>query len=198
MKKIYVLALAIVLCSASAAFAAKGFPKTLADITLGENMEKYTKYCNMELASPIPDAPFLTEVHIPTDVISGIRGGSLTYANNDEKLVRIKLKFHDRRQKFFDQLLTEYTKAFGKPDTYRGDSFRNVIAWEWVFTKADEKISLILMWSRERELRPGVSIKMTYDSLVDEEITLFKKKYGMGQGSVKKSAVKNLGEFVPR
>lgn len=201
MKKICALTLAAVLLFATAAIAGKGFPKTLAGITLGTAVSQYTQCCNMELSSPMPDAPFLTEVHLTPDFIPGIRGGSLTYANCDREgdIVRIKFKFHDRSQRLFNRLVTKYTDAFGKADSYQGDAFRNVIAWQWTFTKDDEEITLLLMWSREKEMRPGVSIKMTLSSLFDSEYACFKEKfdrYEEDKGGASK--IKSLNDFVPR
>lgn len=201
MKKIYALTLALLLLSATVAFGAKGFPQTVAGITLGESIDEYVELCDMAMASPIPDAPFLSEVHIDSDAIPGIRGGSLTYANSTpgKKVVRVKLKFHDRRQDLFEELLEKYTKAYGKPDRYKGDSFRNVIAWQWDFFKSNDRIGLLLMWSRERQLRPGVSIKMTLDSLVDEEYRAFKMRHDRSiKAKSAPSKIKDLDEFVPR
>jgi len=201
MKKITVLLLMAVLLSTSAAFAAEGFPLTLAGITLGQDVSKYSSCCNMEFASPMPDAPFLSEAHLKADLVSGIRGGSLTYANCNEvgKLARIKFKFHDRSQKLFDKLVKKYTAAFGEADSYQGDTFKNVIAWQWDFAKGDETVTLLLMWSREKDLRPGVSIKMTLSSLVDSEYVCFKKKFDrLEKSKGGSSKIKALSDFIPQ
>lgn len=186
---------------ASAAIAGKGFPTTLAGITLGSDVANYTECCNMQLATPMTDAPFLTEVHLNSDFVPGIRGGSLTYANCDRvgDLVRIKFKFHNRSQKFFKELVDAYTDKFGKADHYKGDAFRNVIAWEWNFTQGHEKVDLLLMWSRDNEMRPGVSIKMTLSSLFDSEYHCFKMKYDrMSKKKGGPTKIKSINEFVPR
>lgn len=201
MKKICLLTLMFLLLCTTSAMAAKGFPKTLAGITLGTDVAQYTPLCNMHLSAAMPDAPFLTESHLRADSIPGIRGGSLTYANCDRAgdLVRIKLKFHDRSQKLFNKLVDEYTDAYGKANSYKGDAFRNVIAWEWKFTQGDERITLLLMWSRDKEMRPGVSIKMTLSSLFESEYHCFKQK--VDKIEKKKggpSKIKNLNDFVPR
>lgn len=201
MKKIIILTLVTLLFSASAALAGKGFPLTLAGVTLGEDVKKFTAYCDMQHASPMPDAPFLNEAHLKADSVAGIRGGSLTYANCSEigKVVRIKLKFHDRSQKLFHELLDKYTDAYGKADSYQGDAFRNVIAWQWNFNEGDEKVTLMLMWSREKELRPGVSIKMTLASMLDKEYECFKEKFEKLEASKGgPTKVKELGDFVPK
>lgn len=201
MKKILLLALLTLLLSATTAPAGTSLPKTLAGITLGTDVSQYTKCCDMNLASPIPDAPFLTEVHLTPDFVPGVRGGSLTYANCDRTgdVVRIKFKFHDRSQRLFNRLVDKYTDAYGKADSYQGDAFRNVIAWQWEFTEGDERVTLLLMWSRDKEMRPGVSIKMTLSSLFESEYHCFKQKFDrIERKKGGPSRIKNLNEFVPR
>lgn len=201
MKRTIAFALTMLLLSASAAMAADGFPLTLAGITLGKDIKTFTACCDMQLASPMPDAPFLNEVHLKADYVPGVRGGSLTYANCNDigKVGRIKLKFHDRSKDLFEKLLDKYTTAFGKPDSYQGDAFRNIIAWQWDFAKGDEKVALLLMWSRLKEMRPGVSIKMTLSSLVDSEYACFKEKFDKLEASKGgPSKIKSLDEYVPR
>jgi len=201
MKKLAVLCLLALCLAAVPAHAGKGFPRSLAGMTLGENVHQYATRCDLKLASPIPDAPFLTEMHLKSDCLDGVRGGSLTYANckDKDRLVRIKLKFHNRGMALFEQLLDKYKKDFGEPDSYQGDTFRNVIAWQWNFTRGAEKVSLLLMWSRDKEMRPGVSIKMTLDSLLDSEYDCYKDQFDQQEKQRGgPTAIKDVNEFVPR
>jgi len=194
------MALGLLLASTSA-FAGRGFPLTLGGFTLGENIQAYTSCCDLNLSSPMPDAPFLTEMHIKPDFLDGVRGGSLSYANCKEKgrLVRIKLKFHNRGQALFKDLLARYKTVFGEPDSYQGDTFRNVIAWQWVFEKDDQKVTLLLMWSRDNEIRPGVSIKMTLESLLDSECDCFRERMDrLEQKRGGPTKVKDLNDFIPK
>lgn len=198
MKKHIVFILFSLLLLAPTAYAADGLPMTLAGITLGEDVSKYEECCDLALASAIPDAPFLSERHIKPDFVPGVRGGSLTYGNCNEvgKLVRIKLKFHDRSQTLFKELLAKYKKAYGKPDNYEGDAFKNVIAWVWDFSEGDQEVTLMLMWSRDKEMRPGVSIKMTLKSALDAEYDCFRKQLDRANGPPSK--IKSLNDFVPK
>jgi hypothetical protein len=201
MKKIVTAALLALFLAAPAAFAADGFPMTLAGFTLGQDVKQYVTECDPGIAAPMPDAPFLTEMHLKADCVGGVRGGSLTYANckDKDKLVRIKIKFHDRGKGLFEKLLVKYQEAFGKPDSYQGDTFRNVIAWQWDFRRGDEKVSVLLMWSRENEVRPGVSIKMTLQSLLDSEYACYRKKFDKRESKRGgPSRIGNLDEFLPR
>lgn len=190
---------ALVFLVAAPALAAEGFPTTLAGFTLGEPIERYKESCRMNEAIPVSDAPFLTEALLNPGTLPGVRGGSLGFGNclNDGRLVRIKLKFFERGQGFFNQLNDRYEAAFGKPDKYLGDAFKNVIAWEWLFhnDKGDE-ISLVLMWSRDREMRPGVSIKMTDNTLMDTEFECYKAKGG-DEPKMGMTKVRSLDAYVP-
>lgn len=200
MKKIVLLLIFLLALTVTSAFAGKGFPTKLAVFTLGEDIKNYKQYCDMTQTNSMSDSPFLDEVLIKRDSLPGVRGGSLNYGNcaNKNKLVRIKIKFNDRSQKFFNVLLDEYTDKFGKPDNYQGDAFKNVIAWEWLFkNNRNEEVSVLLMWSRDKEIRPGVSIKMTNLTLLEKEFVCFKNKdyeFEKGEGT----KIKSLEAYIPR
>ena len=200
MKKIIVFTLTALLLMATAALAAEGFPLTLAGQTLGQYANKFA--CgDTTSATPMPDAPFLSETRIKPDCIPGVRGGSLTFANCKDigKIVGIKLKFNDRSQTLFNKLLDKYKDTYGKPDSYQGDAFRNVIAWQWDFTKNGERVELMLMWSRDKEMRPGVSIKMTLRSMIDSEYSCYSDKAEKLKASKGASSkIKSVNDFVPK
>jgi len=201
MKKIIpVFILTLFLC-ASAAVAGDGFPTELAGFKLGTEVVEYSDVCNLDQAIPVSDAPFLSESLIESNALPGVRGGSLGYGNclNKDKLVRIKLKFHNRGQGFFNKLHGLYEDKFGEPDRYIGDAFKNVIAWEWIFKNdKGEEVSLVLMWSRDKEIRPGVSIKMTHVTLKDKEFECYKAMDENKQKNGQKSTVRNIDQYVPR
>ena len=201
MKKIVITTLLVLLLAAPAAVAADGFPLTLAGFTLGQDVKAYASNCDSDPSVPMSDAPFLSEMRLRPDCVAGVRGGSLTYGNckDKNKLVRIKLKFHNRGKGLFEDLLARYKKAFGNPDSYQGDTFRNVIAWQWDFKRGDEEVSVLLMWSRDKEMRPGVSIKMTLDSLLESEYACYKEKFEQQErGRGGPSRIVNPDEFLPR
>jgi len=199
MKRLIALA-ALSLTLVSAPALAGELPLTLAGFTLGQDMARYESHCQGP-ALVIPDIPFLTEMNLAPDAVPGIRGGSLTHGNclGERNLLRIKLKFHDTSQKFFNSLVKEYTARFGKPDSYQGDAFRNVIAWQWDFSRAGEAMSVLVMWSRDKEMRPGVSIKMTLESGVEAEYRCFmadSDRRERERGGP--TAIRSLDEFIPR
>jgi hypothetical protein len=186
---------------ATPALAARGFPTTLAGFTLGDPVEQYEDYCHGGEAIPVSDAPFLSESLIKPENLPGVRGGSLAFGNclSEGTLVRIKLKFVDHGQGLFNRLYERYENRFGKPDKYLGDAFKNVIAWEWQFTDGkDGRVSLVLMWSRDKSIRPGVSIKMTQETLMDKEFECYKAKREGISKKMGKTKIGTLDAYVPR
>ncbi|EGB15075.1 hypothetical protein DND132_1869 [Pseudodesulfovibrio mercurii] len=200
MRRILLLIVTLTALCATPALAGEGFPTTLAGFTLGESVERYEDYCHMERAIPVSDAPFLSEVLLKPGALPGVRGGSLAFGNckSEGRLVRIKLKFYERGQDFFSRLNDRYEAVFGKPDKYLGDAFKNVIAWEWLFTNGKgQRVSLVLMWSRDKEMRPGVSIKMTQETDMDEEYACFKTEHEEPMEKMGMSKVRSLDAYVP-
>jgi hypothetical protein len=193
--------LALTVLFATPALAGKGFPTTLAGFTLGDSVEDYEDYCREGETIPVSDAPFLSESQLKSENLPGVRGGSLAFGNcgGGDRLVRIKLKFNDRGQGLFNRLYERYEADFGKPDKYLGDTFKNVIAWEWRFTDGKGGVvSLVLMWSRDKEIRPGVSIKMTHETLMEEEFQCYKTKHKGGMGRMGMTRIGSLDAYVPR
>lgn len=199
MKKTFLPILLCLVLTASTALAG-GVPRKLAVFELGESVQKYLGHCRLDTISPMPDAPFLTEAHIKGGTLPGVRGGSLVFGNcvHPEKILRIKIKFEDRSQKLFKRLLKLYKERFGDAQNWLGDPFHNVIAWEWVFTEKDDTVNVVLMWSRDPELRPGVSIKMTWQSRLEQEFDCFQKKHRESGGGKGRNVRLSLGDFVPR
>ncbi|WP_394699593.1 hypothetical protein [uncultured Pseudodesulfovibrio sp.] len=207
MKKMYVIIMAAIVCSVmvsgAPAVAGDGFPTSLAGFSLGDDVNGYSEYCHLEKAVPGSDAPFLSEAVIKPDVLPGVRGGSLIYGNcaHKDELVGIKLKFNDRGKGLFEKLYKQYTRKFGEPDKYEGDAFKNVIAWQWVFKNDDaQEVSLVLMWSRSQQMRPGVSIKMMHDTRVKQELNCYltEDKDDARESGGGKSRIESLDQYIPR
>jgi len=156
----------------------------------------------MAHAGAMSDAIFLNEALIRTGAIHGVRGGSIIYGNcaNPGKIVRVKIKFADMSKRLFKDLLALYTKRFGDPSAYKGDSFRNVIAWEWDISGDEGRhVKVVLMYSTDPSIRPGVSIKMTDQSLLDLEFTCYKKTFRRQYRAMEHAGkVDDLDFFVPR
>lgn len=146
-------------------------PLNLAGITLGNDISRYDDLLRKETAVPLRDAAYVTEVNINPVHFAGVRGGSLSYGNCARKgeVLRIKLKFEDRSMDLFNDLLDLYKDTYGDPDTWKGDAFHNIIAWEWSFGQGVDRVTVLLMYSKIEDLRPGVSIKMTARGRWNEE-----------------------------
>ena len=202
MRKIIVcIAGLLSLCLLSGAAGAE-VPKTVAGFSLGSNIEEYDQLCIDDTAVPMRDALFLTEVNIEPDLVPGVRGGSLSYGNckHPGEIIVIKLKFHDRSEKFFEVLLDMYKDAFGKPDEWKGDAFHTIMSWQWNFEDDGERVELLLSHSKDLEFRPGVSIKMTLRSSWLEEYECYEEgnKGPKNKNKVKSYKDLDLSTLVPR
>ncbi len=201
MKRI-ILSLSVILLFSSSAFAGEDAPLSLAGIHLGDDFHKYEHLLRMEHAGAMADAVFLNEALIRTGAIHGVRGGSVIWGNcaNSGKVLRVKIKFADTSEELFKKLLVRFEEHFGEPTRYQGDSFRNVIAWEWEIADDDGRhVRIQLMYSVDPSVRPGVSIKMTDQTLLDLEFACYKKKYREKYRREEKAGkIDDLDMFVPK
>ncbi|MGE4505999.1 MAG: hypothetical protein AB7D51_11675 [Desulfovibrionaceae bacterium] len=184
--------------AARAAQPAGHVPLTLLGVTLGQDISNYAELVDLDDAGPVRDAPFITEADLRPGALPGIRGGSLTYGNcaMPGAVLRLKLKFEDRSQKLYKDLLARYEAAFGKPRTWLGDPFNVVSAWEWTFQDGDREVRLVLMHSSDPEERPGVSIKMTLQSLWNKEYQCWHQAHA--KPAAKSAPMLGLDAYLPR
>ncbi len=56
----------------------------------------------------------------------------------------------------------------------------------------------MLMWSRKLEIRPGVSIKMSLDSMIQSEYECYKIKMDNHPANDQKATIRNLDDFVAK
>lgn len=201
MKRV-LLTLLVVLLLTSSALAEESAPLSVAGIRLGDDFHQYEDILRMEHAGAMSDAVFLDEALIQTGAIHGVRGGSVIWGNcaNKGRVVRIKIKFADTSRDLFKRLLARYEEKFGQPDTYKGDSFRNVIAWEWEIADDDGRhVKILLMYSVDPSIRPGVSIKMTDQALLDLEFACYKERYRSKYRAEEEAGkIEDLDMFIPR
>ncbi|WP_147819766.1 hypothetical protein [Salidesulfovibrio onnuriiensis] len=199
MRRFLLILFAAVFLSSSALAGPKA-PVSLAGITLGEDYHKYEDLLRMELAGANSDAIFLDEALIRTGAIPGVRGGSVIWGNcaNKDRIVRLKIKFADTSEDLFKRLLERYREKFGQPSAYQGDSFRNVVAWEWDISDAARHVNIVLMYSVNPDIRPGVSIKLTDQALLDLEFACYKENYRSRYLQEQAGAIEDLDTFVPR
>ena len=153
-------------------------PYGVGGFKLGGNIGDLTDRVKMETAIPIRYQLYLAEVEI--EFTPEFKSGLITYGTCSDagRIVRIKLKYLDSSEGFFEELLKRIKRRYGKPSEWRGDSFGIVKAWKWSFTdKGKNRISLILQHNtRDDEEKKGNAIKMTMHNLVDEERRCYENK----------------------
>lgn len=160
-------------------------PLSLAGITLGADVSTVHHRCKMSTDIPLADERHLNEINLMPQFVPGIKSGSVAYANCSKKgaIVRIKLKYDNPSRAFFDDLLSRFTKSWGKPEKWRGNPFQTVISWKWSFKNDQgEKINLELTHSEDEEYKLGNFVKLTLRSLWEEEAACHKKSLGPAEG----------------
>lgn len=134
-------------------------------------------------------ASYLNEVII-TD-LKGFRKGFITYGTcqSPGKILRIKLKYDNRSQDFFNELLQRYRQKFGDKPVFSGDPFGNVKSWKWSFTdEQGRRVNLTLQHNlRDTDESIGNMVKLSMPGLMDEERLCFNKLYD-ADGSDKEPA----------
>jgi hypothetical protein len=182
-------------------------PRQIAGLVLGEQVAEFVDLVRMETATPLRDRKYLREVR--TRETDGYRSGTVSFGNCNKpgQILRIKLKYQYSDKKFYNELLAQFKKRFGEPDEWRGDPFHVIIAWKWSFTDRDNnKISLTLQHSRDEDYKWGNSVKLTNNTLLEQEKTCYQKKHPeksaaqKSKSSAKKRKLKaeDYQRFVPK
>ncbi|SFM67499.1 hypothetical protein [Thermodesulforhabdus norvegica] len=198
--------LALITFSGSFAFAlgnASRIPMSIAHFKLGEPIDKYAASINAGFPFHDADYPYLTHYEILP--FEGFSGGFVATGNctGSSKIVRIKLKYADSSEEFFQRIKKELEKRYGKPQVYRGDPFHVFVSWKWRFEdKKGKVVSMILEHysGRGEEYASGTAIKLNYISEIRREESCFKKhRIGIApDGSGKKSTkALDIDYFLP-
>lgn len=149
--------------------AAREMPVSIGGFTLGSDV---TDYPNIEYSN------FLKEVVVYD--WNGFDKGIISYGICDSpgKIVKIKLKYRDSSKKFFKILLKKYKKKYGKPDTWKGDSFGILRIWKWKFTDSEgRRIHLILQHNTKNpNENTGNMVKMFCPDQIIREQKCFVKQ----------------------
>lgn len=119
-------------------------PSSMIGITLGDDVIKHADILDMDASLPLFQ---LSSLHrVPIRNLPGYRDGYITYGTCSLKgeVVRIKLKYADDSEEFFEKLLHALRQRYGR-GTWQGDAFGTLRMWKWSFTNADgDSISLNL------------------------------------------------------
>ena len=154
-------------------------PRGLAGFTLGDKISAHVDTIETGTVLPVRYLESLKEVE--TKDIWGYKTGLVSYTTciSPPRIVRIKFKYADASNSFYNALLKRFKERFGEPDEYRGDPFHVVIAWKWAFMDENNNdISLILQHNtRDEEEKKGNSIKMTLWNLLEKELRCFEKEH---------------------
>ena len=193
----------IILCILLTPLSARAeLPLTIAGITLGQDIEQFRDFCMSETEMGLRDQPFLNELSIDPSKFDGMRGGSIDYGNCQDfgRIVRLKLKFQEQYGRdLFNKLLKLYKKELGEPDAWKGNVFHTIVAWEWTIREGDEFVEILLMYSEDPEVRPGVSIKATYRSQWHRERLCYTKmRHRINQKALQSQKSLDLGQFLPQ
>ena len=152
-------------------------PSQVAGFKLGTDISLYKDRVDMSTALPVRYAESISEVEINATGL--LASGLIAYGTcaDPGKVLRIKLKYADSGRDFYNKLLTQFEKKFGKPDEWRGDPFHIVIAWKWSFVdKAKNRISLILQHNKlDTDEKIGNSIKLTLTDAIEKERLCYEK-----------------------
>jgi hypothetical protein len=179
-------------------------PRQIAGFVLGENISEYADRLRMESMLPIRHAEYLKEVEIGP--IPGYKSGLVVFGDckSPGRIVRLKLKYANPSEKFFNQLLEKIKMRFGKPDKWRGDPFHVMLAWKWSFE--DEKgnrVGMILQHNAEDSTEKlGNVIKLYMYNMVEEEMECFEKKHPDQKASESENTSRQKGyswdDLIPK
>lgn len=145
-------------------------PYQVGGFSLGKDIRVCQDLVKMGTVLPIRYRSYLKEVEIKA--APGFKSGLIQYGTCAEpgRVVRIKLKYKDKKKKFYQQILKKFKKRFGEPDEWRGDPFHVVIGWKWSFKDGANKISLILQHNTmDADEKLGNVVKMTLTSAIKAE-----------------------------
>ncbi|MBU2490260.1 MAG: hypothetical protein KKA60_12790 [Proteobacteria bacterium] len=171
------IVLAVVVAAASTWAADKTLaPGELAGFEMGVPVWDFKDRLFLDEALPVRFAESMKEAEIRP--IKGVKSGTVCFGTCalEGRITRIKLKYEDSSEAFYDKLYKRFLKRFGKPGEWRGDPFHVFVAWKWSFR--DEKghrISLILQHNTEdSDRKTGNAVKLTDWTLYEQEVACHK------------------------
>ncbi len=151
---------------APVAAATQKVPHEIAGIALGDNVNDYPD---------IMQNNFLQEV-VVTDW-HGFRKGNISYGTCKyiNQILKMDMKYEDKSEQFYHQLLGKFREQFGEPDGWHGDSFGVIRIWKWQFIDKDTNhVSLVLQYNGKNSNETiGNMIRLSYPGKIDEERRCF-------------------------
>lgn len=164
-------------------------PSSVGGFTLDRSIDDY----------PVEShANYLNEVII-TD-LNGFRKAFIMYGTcrNPGKILRIKLKYTDKSQDFFKDLLKRYKEKFGAKPKFSGDQFGNVKSWKWSFTDdLGRRVTLQLQHNlKDDEESIGNMVKMSMPDMMDDERLCFNERHEKDNTTGKEKSEKTDWEHL--
>ena len=145
---------------------AEDVPHEVGGITLGSNIGNYPALIKSNFMKEV----VVTDRH-------GFRKGVISYGvcKYEGEILKISLKYNDKRKSFYTTLLAKYRQKYGAPDSWHGDSFGLMHIWKWRFTDEDQnRVSLSLQYNvKDPDETIGNTVKLSYPDRIQEERACF-------------------------
>ncbi len=178
MKKSIVFALAAFLALAAQGFCQNVIPSEMAGLSLGKPIAEFGDRFDTDKALPLWDKPYLVRINVkPT---KGFKAGYVLFGQceNAGRIVRIKFKYADSSEKFFNEKLALLTARFGKPKSLGEGEGGDYRGYRWIFGQ-DKASSVALLFEHysggEIDMTEGNSIRLTDNKLLAEERACYEK-----------------------
>ena len=137
-------------------------PHQIAGIELGGKIEEYPdfEYSN-----------YLKEVVVFD--LHGFRKGIISYSTcySPGVIVRLRMKYANSSEAFFDTLKQRFTEKYGDPKLWKGDPFGIKHVWKWNFKDdTGKRISMVLQHNlQDDDETLGNQVKLYYPDVIEEE-----------------------------
>jgi hypothetical protein len=154
-------------------------PKGIASVTLGASISDLQDKVDLGSAVPLGGANYL--MRAPLNPVNGFESGYVVYGNCKEKgrIVRVKLKYENDEESFYNEVLSALRKRYGKPTEWKGNPFGTLKIWKWSLKDAGHhpiNIQLQRYEGDDDAFTPGNSIKLTNSKYLDEEKVCYESK----------------------
>ncbi len=175
-----------ILCTAFPLFAnTEKVPHEIAGIALGTNVNDYPDIVQNDALREV----VVTDWH-------GFRKGFISYGTckNVNQILKMDMKYADKSEEFYQQLLRKFREEFGEPDAWSGDSFGVMKVWKWQFIDKDKNsVSLALQYNGKNSNETiGNVVRLSYPDKIEEEQLCF---FEVCQQSNKKADEKRREEL---
>jgi hypothetical protein len=178
MKKIITFVIAAVFILAAQGFCQQVAPSEIAGLSLGKPIAEFGDRLDTDKALPLWDKPYLVRINVkPT---KGFKAGYILFGQCEKagRIVRVKFKYKDSSEKFFNEKLALLTMRFGRPKNLGEGQGGDYRGYRWLFGQ-DKANAVALLFEHYSgsgiDVTEGNSIRMTDNRLLAEERACFEK-----------------------